>query len=87
MAKAKKDGDLNKKKPQNKLNQNGNSKSQVKEKEKEKVEEVPKEEPVVQSQEVLEPEEEKGSQTLTSGMVMNILIDIYIFNLLLFLYI
>jgi len=72
MAKAKKDGDLNKKKPQNKLNQNGNSKSQVKEKEKEKVEEVPKEEPIIQSQEILEPVDEKGSQTLTSGMVMNI---------------
>jgi len=70
MAKAKKDGDLNKKKSQNKISQNGTSKSQIKEKEKQ--EEIPKED-ILQSQELLIGNEEEASQSLLSGMVMNIL--------------
>jgi len=69
MAKAKKDGDLNKKKSQNKISQNSASKSQVKEKE--KSEEIPKES-ILQSQEILIGNEEETSQSLLSGMVMNI---------------
>jgi len=69
MAKIKKDGDLNKKKSQNKISQqNGTSKSQVKEKE--KVEEIVKD-PLLQSQELLMGNEDT-SQSLLSGIVMNI---------------
>ena len=74
MAKIKKDTDLNKKKSQNKISQSGASKSQVKEKE--KIEEITKDS-ILQSQELLIGNEDT-SQSLLSGMVLNILFIIII---------